>query len=152
MQTTINADMAVGIPGEFATTRPRYAYAVETSAAVTFGEPVIFDSTTLGANKMGRVKPATGATCDGVAASPHQHVQNALPSSEATLTVPAGTVISIVERGEIFIKVPAEVATVTEGGKLYVASGKWAATGTTAVGTILKSGVAGDVIPVRIGF
>ena len=40
----------------------------------------------------------------------------------------------------------------TEGGKLYVASGKWAATGTTAVGTILKSGVAGDVIPVRMGF
>ena len=152
MQTTINADMAVGIPGEKASNRPEYAYAVETSAAVTFGEPVIFDSTTLGANKMGRVKPATGATCDGVAASPHQHVQNALPSSTATLTVPAGTVISIVVRGERFIKIPAEVATVTEGDKLYVANGKWAATGTTAVGTILKSGVAGDVIPVRIGF
>ena len=144
MQTKINADMAVGIPGEFATTRPRYAYAIETGAAVTFGEPIIIDG--------GKAKPATGATCTGVAASPHQHVQNALPSSEATLEVPAGTVISIVERGEIFIKIPAEVATMTEGGKLYVASGKWAATGTTAVGTILKSGVAGDVIPVRMGF
>ena len=144
MQTKINADMAVGIPGEKASNRPEYAYAIQTSAAVTFGEPIIIDG--------GKAKPATGATCDGIAASPHQHVQDALPSDTATLTVPAGTVISIVERGERFIKVPAEVATVTEGGKLYVASGKWAATGTTAVGTILKSGVAGDVIPVRIGF
>ena len=144
MQTKINADMAVGIPGEKASNRPEYAYAIQTSAAVTFGEPIIIDG--------GKAKPATGATCDGVAASPHQHVQDALPSDTATLTVPAGTVISVVERGERFIKVPAEVATVTEGGKLYVASGKWAATGTTAVGTILKSGVAGDVIPVRIGF
>ena len=144
MQTKINADMAVGIPGEFATTRPRYAYAVETSAAVTFGEPIIIDG--------GKAKPATGATCDGVAASPHQHVQDALPSDTATLTVPAGTVISIVERGERFIKMPAGVATMTEGSKLYVASGKWAATGTTAVGTIRRGGVAGDVIPVRMGF
>ena len=144
MQTKINADMAVGIPGEKASNRPEYAYSIQTSAAVTFGEPIIIDG--------GKAKPATGATCDGVAASPHQHVQDALPSDTATLTVPAGTVISIVERGERFIKIPAGVATMTEGGKLYVASGKWAATGTTAVGTILKSGVAGDVIPVRIGF
>ena len=92
MQTTINADMAVGIPGEKASDRPEYAYAIQTSAAVTFGEPIIIDG--------GKAKPATGATCDGVAASPHQHVQNALPSSTGTLTVPAGTVISIVERGE----------------------------------------------------
>ena len=136
--------MAVGIPGEKASNRPEYAYAIQTSAAVTFGEPIIIDG--------GKAKPATGATCDGVAASPHQHVQDALPSDTATLTVPAGTVISIVERGERFIKIPAGVATMTNGGKLYVASGKWAATGTTAVGTILKSGVAGDVIPVRMGF
>lgn len=143
MQTTINADMAVGIPGEFATTRPRYAYAVETSAAVTFGEPVVITN--------GKAAPATAATCTGVAASPHQHVQNALPSSTATLTVPAGTVIAVVERGEIFIKVPTGV-TFAEGGKLYVASGAWASTGSTAVGTVLKGGTAGDVIPVRIGF
>ena len=144
MQTKINADMAVGIPGEKASNRPEYAYAIKTSAAVTFGEPIIIDG--------GKAKPATGATCDGIAASPHQHVQDALPSDTATLTVPAGTVISIVVRGERFVKIPAEVATMTVGGKLYVASGKWAATGTTAVGTILKSGVAGDVIPVRMGF
>lgn len=128
MQTTVNEDMAVGIPGEMATTRPRYCYAVLASADITLGTPVVITN--------GKAAPSELADAKGIAVSPHQHVQMKLADDTASLVIPAGQEVGVLERGEVFIVAPA------------------AATAGAAYGTIgiyLKACEEGDIVPVRIG-
>lgn len=160
MQTTVNEDMAVGIPGEMATTRPRYCYAVVADAAdgvagVTLGKAAAMSST----GKFGEMDDTTYTQFKGIFVSPHQHVQMKLADGNASLVVPKGCEVGVLERGEVYI-----VATGTAGAgdKLYVdADGVLTPTASvtegndtvnnTEVGVFLKACAQGDVVPVRIG-
>lgn len=160
MQTTVNADMAAGIPGEMATTRPRYCYAVIADAAdgvagVTLGKAAAMSSD----GKFGEMDDTTYTQFKGIFVSPHQHVQMKLADGNASLVVPKGCEVGILERGEVYI-----VATDTAkaGDKLYVdADGVLTPTASvtegndtvdnTEVGVFLKDCAANDIVPVRIG-
>lgn len=154
MQTTVNVDMAAGIPGEMATTRPRYCYAVIAAENVTLG-----GSAYLGSDGKAYASAGSGRTLKGVFVSPHQHVQMKLADGTASLVVPAGQEVGLLERGEVYI-----VATGTAGAgdKLYVdADGVLTPTASvtsgtdtvnnTEVGIFLKDCVENDIVPVRVG-
>lgn len=152
MQKTVNADMAVGIPGEMASCRPRYCYAVianapEGVAGVTLGKAAATDSN----GKYGEMDDATYTNFKGIFVSPHQHVQMKLADGEASLVVPKGCEVGVLERGEVYI-----VATgaAKAGAKLYVdANGALTPTAAdaTEVGVFLKDCAEDDIVPVRIG-
>lgn len=131
MQTTVNVDMAAGIPGEMATTRPRYCYAVIAAENVTLGGLAY-----LGTDGKFYAAAAEGRTLKGVFVSPHQHVQMKLADGSASLVVPAGQEVGLLERGEVFVKV---ASAVTAGGDF------------NGIGVYLKAGAANDIVPVRLG-
>lgn len=152
MQSTVNADMAVGIPGEMASGRPRYCYAVIANApagvaGVTLGKAAATDAN----GKFGEMDDTTYTTFKGVFVSPHQHVQMKLADDEASLVVPKGCEVGVLERGEVYI---VATGTAKAGAKLYVdANGALTPTATdaTEVGVFLKDCAKNDIVPVRIG-
>lgn len=133
-QSVVNEDMAAGVPGEMATTRPRYAYACIAGEDVTLGTIAYVDAT-------GKAygSDAEGRTAKGIFVSPHQHVQIALATDVASLVVKAGCEVGVLERGECFVKA---TDTVTAGAAFNAA---------LAGSIYLKSGVANDIVPIRVG-
>lgn len=131
-QSVVNEDMAVGIPGEFASCRPRYVYAGIAGEAITFGDPIKIVN--------GKVMKATGANladAAAIAVSPHQHVQMALASDAGSLAVKSGDEVGIMVKGEVYVKAPVAVTTY---GQAY---------GT--VGKFLKTCAEGEITVVRLG-
>lgn len=128
MQNVVNEDMALGIPGEMATTRPRYAYAVLAAADITLGTPVKIVN--------GKATAGTLEDMTGIAVSPHQHVQMKLADGTASLVIPAGQEVGVLERGEVFIVAPAAAT----AGAVYGTKGIY-----------LKDCAQGDIVPVRVG-
>lgn len=134
-QSVVNEDMAAGIPGEMATTRPRYAYACIAGEDVTLGTIAYVDAAGKAYGEAGK----EGRTAKGIFVSPHQHVQIALATDVASLVVKAGCEVGVLERGECFVKA---TGTVTAGSTFSA----------DLTGSIyLKSGVANDIVPVRVG-
>lgn len=133
-QSVVNEDMAAGIPGEMATTRPRYAYACIAGEDVTLGTIAYVDATGKAYGSAG-----DGRTAKGIFVSPHQHVQIALATDVASLVVKAGCEVGVLERGECFVKA---TGTVTAGATFSAA---------LAGSVYLKSGVKNDIVPVRVG-
>jgi hypothetical protein len=133
-QSVVNEDMAAGIPGEMATTRPRYAYACIAGEDVTLGTIAYVDAEGKAYGSAG-----DGRTAKGIFVSPHQHVQIALASDVASLVVKTGCEVGVLERGECFVKA---TGTVTAGATFNAA---------LAGSIYLKSGVANDIVPVRVG-
>lgn len=142
MQTSINSDMAFGIPGEHANEQPFFADAKTAGAEVEFG-------TLGGYNSAGDVVPyQSDTTLAGLIVSPHEHVAKVYPSSTATLKVPAGATVAVAKAGSWYVKV-AEGETWTENDSLYINS--YALTNTengTAVATVLK--VVDSIAAIRI--
>jgi hypothetical protein len=152
MQSTVNVDMAVGIPGEMASCRPRYCYAVVADAAegvvgVTLGKA----AATNASGKYGEMDDATYTNFKGIFVSPHQQVQMKLADGKASLVVPKGCEVGVLERGEVYI---VATGTAKAGAKLYVdANGVLTPTAAdaTEIGVFLKDCVENDIVPVRIG-
>lgn len=128
MQTTINKKMALGVPGTHGNTQPYFADVYIAGAPVTMGTAVELDSN-------GNVIPcATAGNAIGIAVNPNEHVNMALPSDTATLTVPAGATVAVAKKGSWYVKAVstwakgnklnfAAVATATPAGLVYAASG-----------------------------
>lgn len=133
-QSVVNEDMAAGIPGEMATTRPRYAYACIAGEDVTLGTIAYVDAAGKAYSSAG-----DGRTAKGIFVSPHQHVQIALATDVASLVVKAGCEVGVLERGECFVKA---TGAVTAGATFSAA---------LAGSIYLKSGVENDIVPIRVG-
>lgn len=114
MQTKINAKMAMGIPGTHGNGQPYFADPYITGASVVMGAAVKVDSN-------GHVVNTTDSTGVGIAVSPQEHVHMSLPSSTATLTVPAGTAVGVAKKGSWIVAIPTSTAN-TEAG---VAAKAW---------------------------
>lgn len=128
MQTVINAKMALGVPGTHGNTQPYLADVYIAGASVTMGTAVELDAS-------GNVIPCTAANkAIGIAVNPNEHVNMALPSDTATLTVPAGATVAVAKKGSWYVKAIstwvkgyklnfAAVDTDTPAGLVYAASG-----------------------------
>lgn len=100
MQTVINAKMALGVPGTHGNTQPYLADVYIAGAPVTMGTAVELDAS-------GNVVPCTTvANAIGIAVNPNEHVNMALPSDTATLTVPAGATVAVAKKGAWYVAVP----------------------------------------------
>lgn len=149
MQTQINATMAMGVPGEHGNTQPYFADSYTASANVTMGTPVVVTGTT--------VAPATGATADGIAVSPHEHVRMVLPDGTQSLVVKTGDTVAVAKKGSWFVKAAAgwtvgtklnyaAVADATPSGLVANTSGTVAVVIGTATG---GASVLGEVACIR---
>lgn len=116
MQTKITMNLAFGKPGEHANTQPYRADAYAVASAVTLGTLAY-----TGTGGVGAYAGGTRATYLGLFVSPNEHVNMALPSSTATLQVPAGTTVAVAKRGSWFVAIP-KVAT-ANGTYTYTGSG-----------------------------
>lgn len=105
MQTTITMNLAFGKPGEHANTQPYRADSYAAASTVTFGQPAY-----TGTGGVGAYDASMRGTYLGLFVSPNEHVNMALPSNVATLSVPAGTTVAVAKRGSWFVSIP-KVAT-----------------------------------------
>lgn len=114
MQNTITMNLAFGKPGEHANTQPYRADAYAVASAVTLGTLAY-----TGTGGVGAYAGGSRETYLGLFVSPNEHVNMALPSSTATLQVPAGTTVAVAKRGSWFVAIPkvaTEVGTYTYTG------------------------------------
>lgn len=133
MQTTITMNLAFGKPGEHANTQPYRADSYAAASTVTFGQPAY-----TGTGGVGAYDASTRGTYLGLFVSPNEHVNMALPSNVATLSVPAGTTVAVAKRGSWFVSIPKN-SNWTVGAKVYATAGALTTTSTggTLVGEIL---------------
>ena len=134
MQTTINTDMAFGIPGEHAETTPYYADSHVAGGTVSFGTLGGYDT------NGNIVTFASGTTLAGLVVSMHEHTADVYPSATPTKTVPAGTTVAVAKSGTWYVAVP-EGETWTTNAKLYINNYAFTTTNPgsgTAVGEVLK--------------
>lgn len=125
MQTAINPKMALGVPGTHGNTQPYLADVYIAGAPVTMGTAVELDAS-------GNVIPcATAGNAIGIAVNPNEHINMALPSDTATLTVPTGATVAVAKKGSWYVKA---VAGWTKGAKLAYA----------AVATATPAGLVAD--------
>lgn len=135
MQTNITMNLAFGKPGEHANTQPYRADSYAAASTVTFGQPAY-----TGTGGVGAYDASTRGTYLGLFVSPNEHVNMALPSNVATLSVPAGTTVAVAKRGSWFVAIPStEVVSWVVGAKVYANAGALTTTSTggTLVGEIL---------------
>lgn len=135
MQTTITMNLAFGKPGEHANTQPYRADSYAAASTVTFGQPAY-----TGTGGVGAYDASTRGTYLGLFVSPNEHVNMALPSNVATLSVPAGTTVAVAKRGSWFVAIPStETSSWIVGAKIYAKAGSLTTTasGGTLVGEIL---------------
>lgn len=114
MQTTINKDMAFGIPGTHGNGQPYFADPYIAGATVTMGGVAAV-------NANGDAVPysATDSTPVGIFVNPNEHVRMVLPSDSRTLEVAAGATVAIAKKGSWYVAVPdADAANWVVGAKL----------------------------------
>ena len=89
MQTVINKDMAVGIPGTHGNGQPYFADPYIAGANVTMGGVAELDAS-------GNAIPCADASkAVGIFVNPNEHVRMVLPSNEMSLVVPMGSTVAI---------------------------------------------------------
>lgn len=147
MQTTINKDMAYGIPGTHGNGQPYFADPYIAGAAVTMGGVAAID-----ANGNAVPYSATAATPVGIFVNPNEHVRMVLPSDSRTLEVAAGASVAVAKKGSWYVAVPeADKANWVVGAKLAYSSSTYGlvvdASGTVA--EILGVGDAKDCALIR---
>lgn len=128
-------NLAFGKPGEHANTQPYRADSYAAASTVTFGQPAY-----TGTGGVGAYDASTRGTYLGLFVSPNEHVNMALPSNVATLSVPAGTTVAVAKRGSWFVAIPStETSSWVVGAKVYATAGSLTTTasGGTLVGEIL---------------
>ena len=114
MQTTINKDMAVGIPGTHGNGQPYFADPYIAGANVTMGgvAAIAADGTAVPYS-------ATASVPVGIFVNPNEHVRMVLPTSEASLTVRQGDTVAVAKKGSWYVAVPqADATNWTVGAKL----------------------------------
>lgn len=138
MQTTINKDLALGVPGTHGNTQPYFADPYIAGGDVVMGTAVELSG--------GNVVPcATAANAIGIAVNPNEHVNMALPSDTATLTVPAGATVAVAKKGSWYVKA---VSGWTKGTKLNFAA---VATATPSGLVAAADGTVAEVLDVDSG-
>lgn len=147
MQTTINKDMAYGIPGTHGNGQPYFADPYIAGAAVTMGGVAAVD-----ANGNAVPYSATATTPVGIFVNPNEHVRMVLPSDSRTLEVAAGASVAVAKKGSWYVAVPeADKAKWVVGAKLAYSSSTYGlvvdASGTVA--EILGVGDAKDCALIR---
>ena len=147
MQTTINKDMAYGIPGTHGNGQPYFADPYIAGAAVTMGGVASID-----ANGNAVPYSATATTPVGIFVNPNEHVRMVLPSDSRTLEVAAGASVAVAKKGSWYVAVPeADKANWVGGTKLAYSSSTYGlivdASGTVA--EILGVGDAKDCALIR---
>jgi len=106
MQTKINKRMATGIPGTHGNGQPYFADPYIAGGSVKMGTAVMLD----GSGNV--VTLATSAANGiGIAVNPNEHVNMALPSDVATLTVPQGATVAVAKKGAWYVAVPTDAVT-----------------------------------------
>lgn len=122
MQTTINKDMAYGVPGTHGNGQPYFADPYIAGAAVTMGGVAALD-----ANGNAVPYSATASTPIGIFVNPNEHVRMVLPSDEHTLAVAAGSTVAVAKKGSWYVAVPeGDAANWVKGAKLAYDSSTYA--------------------------
>lgn len=128
MQTKITNEMPFLKPGTHAAGYPFRADAALANAEITFGTPVVVDSTVNPMNTTGTdadghailkqpsiaayaVKPAENATFVGLAVAPDEHVIWKLPDDQAVYSVKKGETIGVARKGAWAIALPVDAET-----------------------------------------
>lgn len=114
MQTTINKDMAVGIPGTHGNGQPYFADPYIAGANVTMGgvAAIAADGTAVPYS-------VTASTPVGIFVNPNEHVRMVLPTSEASLVVRQGDTVAVAKKGSWYVAIPeADAANWVAGAKL----------------------------------
>ena len=98
MQTVINKDMAVGIPGTHGNGQPYFADPYIAGANVTMGGVAELDAS-------GNAIPCADASkAVGIFVNPNEHVRMVLPSNDMSLVVPMGSTVAIAKKGSWYVK------------------------------------------------
>lgn len=140
MQTVINKDMAVGIPGTHGNGQPYYADPYIAGGEVTFGTLAAIDSD-------GNAVAWTSGSCAGLLVNPNEHIVMALPSDTRTLKVQKGTTVALAKKGAWYVPVPSDA---TEAAK-WVKGAKLAADSTDHALKVDASGTFGEILMVGGG-
>lgn len=143
MQTTINKDMAVGIPGTHGNGQPYFADAYIAGEDVTMGGVAMVSA----AGKAMNYDGGDGSAAVGIFVNPNEHVRMVLPSDEMSLVVRKGDTVAIAKKGAWYVGIPtADAVNWTDGAKLkYDAATKGLkvdAAGTVAEILRAKDGIA----------
>ena len=137
MQTTINKDMAIGVPGTHGNGQPYFADPYIAASDVVMGGVAAV-------NANGKAVPysETATTPVGIFVNPNEHVRMVLPSDTRSLTVAAGNTVAIAKKGAWYVKVPTADATnwVVGAKVIYDATSYGLLVGTTSpVAEILET-------------
>lgn len=142
MQTTINKDMAVGIPGTHGNGQPYFADPYIAGANVTMGgvAAIAADGTAVPYS-------ATASTPVGIFVNPNEHVRMVLPTDEASLVVRQGDTVAVAKKGSWYVAIPqADAANWVEGAKLVYDSSSYGllvgVSNTVAEILLAKDGIA----------
>ena len=142
MQTTINKDMAVGIPGTHGNGQPYFADPYIAGANVTMGgvAAIAADGTAVPYS-------VTASTPVGIFVNPNEHVRMVLPTSEASLVVRQGDTVAVAKKGSWYVAIPeADAANWVAGAKLVYDSSSYGllvgVSNTVAEILLAKDGIA----------
>ena len=142
MQTTINKDMAVGIPGTHGNGQPYFADPYIAGANVTMGgvAAIAADGTAVPYS-------ATASTPVGIFVNPNEHVRMVLPTDEASLVVRQGDTVAVAKKGSWYVAIPeADAANWVAGAKLVYDSSSYGllvgVSNTVAEILLAKDGIA----------
>lgn len=142
MQTTINKDMAVGIPGTHGNGQPYFADPYIAGANVTMGgvAAIAADGTAVPYS-------ATASTPVGIFVNPNEHVRMVLPTSEASLVVRQGDTVAVAKKGSWYVAIPeVDAANWVAGAKLVYDSTSYGllvgVSNTVAEVLLAKDGIA----------
>lgn len=142
MQTTINKDMAVGIPGTHGNGQPYFADPYIAGANVTMGgvAAIAADGTAVPYS-------ATASTPVGIFVNPNEHVRMVLPTDEASLVVRQGDTVAVAKKGSWYVAIPeADAANWVAGAKLVYDSTSYGllvgVSNTVAEVLLAKDGIA----------
>lgn len=147
MQTTINKNMAYGIPGTHGNGQPYFADPYIAGGDVTMGGVAA-----LSANGTAVAYSSDASTPVGIFVNPNEHVKMALPSDERSLTVPAGAIVAIAKKGSWYVAVPeADKANWVVGAKLAYSASTYGlvVSASNTVAEILGVGDAKDCALIR---
>jgi hypothetical protein len=145
MQTTINKDMAYGVPGTHGNGQPYFADPYIAGADVTMGGVAAINT-----DGMAVPYSATASTPVGIFVNPNEHVKMVLPSSERSLVVKAGDTVAIAKKGSWYVAVPeGDAANWVKGAKIAYDSSAYGLK-VDASGTVAEIlGVDGGIALIR---
>lgn len=119
MQTKINADMAVGIPGTHGNGQPYFADPYIAGADVLMGGAAYIETDGTAKNL------ASGKTGVGIFVNPNEHIRMVLPSDERSLVVAKGSTVAVAKKGSWYVALPdnaTEAAKWVKGASLQYGS------------------------------